>query len=192
MYLSKRSVSTVLAVFGLVALVFAAVPASATTAVHLTTEEMVQTSDLIVTAHVVSSEAIWVDRTLVTVVTVAVDETVKGAPSSTVQVILPGGIDDSGPVPLGVTYAGAPTLYQDESAVLFLTRQDLLPAGYMVAGFSQGKLAIVDAPTGKKVQRDVSGLELTRGGRSVQVGATSVGLEEFLDGVRGMVAATSK
>lgn len=189
MYLSKRSVSTVL---GVLALVLATVPALGTTAVHLTTEEMVQVSDLIVTARVASSEVVWVDRTLVTVVTVEVEETVKGAPAQTVEVILPGGIDDSGPVPLGVTYAGAPTLYQDESAVLFLTEQDLLPSGYMVAGFSQGKLVIVDSPTGKRVERDVSGLQLTRGGRSVQVGATSVGLDDFLAGVRGMVATSAE
>ena len=164
-------------------------PSGATTALHLSTEDMVDVAEVIVTGRAGTSETVWVDRTLVTVVTVEVDEVLKGDAGSTVQVILPGGVDANRPVPVGVTYAGAPTLARDESVVLFLTGQELLPQGYQIAGFSQGKLEIVESPEGKRATRSLHELSLQRGNRVVQGDSTVVPLDRFLDRVRTLVAA---
>src|SRR5262245_49315786 len=84
--------------------------ARATTAVHLSDANMVAQSDSIVTGECVGRESRWIDQQLVTVVTVAVSETLKGEEAATIEVVLPGGIDMNRKFPVAVTWPGAPTI----------------------------------------------------------------------------------
>jgi hypothetical protein len=121
-----------------------AVPAHATTARQLSNEGLTETSELILIGRAESSRAVWIDRQLVTLVTVSVTESLKGSPGETVTVALPGGIDSQRRFPVSVTWPGAPTLQPQEEVFLFLVPwQEIAADSYTVAGFSQGKFSIV-------------------------------------------------
>jgi hypothetical protein len=148
----RPSFQPVLAVFVL-ALALGAAPSRATVVAPLTDTELVDASSAVVTGRCVATESRWIGRDLVTVATVEVDDAWKSdgetaaVSPSTLQVVLPGGIDADRPVPVAVTYPGAPSLVVGERAVLFLQPavglDDLpLAAPLVITGFSQGKLSI--------------------------------------------------
>jgi hypothetical protein len=64
-----------------------------TLALALSLEDMVNQSDVIAIGNVLDTRSLWVDRNLVTLATVSVGESLKGAPGETVTVVLPGGVD---------------------------------------------------------------------------------------------------
>ncbi|HKY45346.1 MAG TPA: hypothetical protein VJM50_19800, partial [Pyrinomonadaceae bacterium] len=91
-----------------------------TLAVALSLEDMVDQSDVIAIGNCSSIRSAWVDGTLVTLATVSVSETLKGAESGSLTVVLPGGIDANRQVPVAVSYPGAPRLTPGENVFLFL------------------------------------------------------------------------
>ena len=100
-------------------------------------------------------------------------------------VVLPGGIDLNRPVPVAMTFPGAPTLQQQEEAFLFLLREETLNDTYAVTGFAQGKYSIIDDGKGQKlVSRDLSRLRLQRGSSANRGNRQLTSLAEFKEKVR--------
>src|SRR5687767_2343881 len=156
------------------------------TAADLSTAEMTLQSERIVTGECVGVETAWIDRTLVTIATVAVGEVIKGEDSSTVTVVLPGGTDTNRKFPIAMTYPGAPTLQPGEQAFLFLTREDEVPNGYVVTGFAQGKFSIVEDSQGQQViSRDLTKVRLQGGSGTVRGTKQTLSLSEFKEKVKG-------
>ena len=130
--------------------------AGATTARQLTDEELTTRAKLIVVGRQVESKTVWVGRLLVTRVTVAVGEILKGQAPSTVTVDIPGGIDMNRRIPIGMSVPGAPTIHSGEHVVLFLSRREGITAQagsseYAIVGFSQGKFSVVEEAQGRQV-----------------------------------------
>lgn len=158
-----------------------------TLAVALSLEDMVNQSDVIAIGNCLETRSVWVDRTLVTLATVSVSETLKGSESTSLTVVLPGGADANRKFPVAVSYPGAPRLTPGEDVFLFLTSDsDFVGGGYMVTGFSQGKFSIVGDEDGEPmVARDLTKMSL-QGNRGVRRGGANVTpLSNFKAQVRG-------
>ncbi len=157
-----------------------------TLAVALSLEEMVNQSDVIEIGNCTNTQSVWVDGSLVTLATVSVSETLKGAGSETLTVVLPGGIDANRKIPVSMSYPGAPRLTPGEDAFLFLTADTDYGNGYVVAGFSQGKFSIVNDENGEPmVSRDLTKMSL-QGNNGLHRGlANMTPLSSFKDKVRG-------
>jgi hypothetical protein len=155
-------------------------------AVALTVEDMVNQSDVIAIGSCTETKSVWVDRSLVTLATVSVAESLKGNEGSTITVALPGGIDANRKVPIAMTYPGAPQIRPGENVFLFLTTADEVPGSYTVAGFSQGKFSIVTDENGEVlVSRDLTKLSL-QGNNGVHRGQSNmVSLTNFKNQVKG-------
>jgi hypothetical protein len=123
-----------------------AAEASATTVIRLELPEMVDASARIVVGTVSGSETVWVGRELFTRYTVAVEETLLGDGQSTVSVLVPGGIDRSRRVPIGMAVAGAPAMMTGERAVLLLAPIDhpAVRGDLQIVGFNQGRFPVVN------------------------------------------------
>lgn len=175
---------------GAVLVLAVAAPVAATTAVEMSDESLVESADLIVVGTAQEVESTWLDRDLVTLATVEVAETLKGAADGPVTVVLPGGVDADAALPVAVTWPGAPTLAPGEEVLLFLTHYPAYPGGYAVAGFSQGKFAVFEGPGGEAhVTRDLSTLRLVAGQRVGPGSERTVRLDDFRARVRGLLAA---
>jgi hypothetical protein len=132
-----------------------------TLAVALSIGDMTDQADVIAIGNAVETRSMWVDRSLVTLVTVAVTESLKGTPGDTLTVVVPGGVDTNRKVPVAMTYPGAPRLTPGESMFLFLNADTEVGGGYNVTGFSQGKFSIVEGDDGQPaVTRDLTKLSL--------------------------------
>jgi hypothetical protein len=117
---------------------------------------------------------VWVDRTLITLATVSVSESLKGNETSSLVVALPGGVDANRKFPVAMTYPGAPQLRPGENVFLFLTAADEVPGSYTVAGFSQGKFSIITDEDGEQVvSRDLTKLSL-QGNNGVRRGQANL------------------
>lgn len=122
----------------------------------LSITDMTDRSDLIAIGSCVDSKSLWIDRTLVTLATISVAETLKGAELGAITVALPGGIDANRKFPVQMSYAGAPRITPGEDLFLFLTANSEV-GGYTVTGFSQGKFSIVKDKKGEHfVTRDLT------------------------------------
>ena len=125
-------------------------------AVALSLQDMTSQSDVIAIGNCVETKSVWVDRSLVTLATVSISESLKGNEGSTITVALPGGVDANRAVPIAMTYPGAPQITPGENVFLFLTNSGEVPGSYTVAGFSQGKFSIVTDEDGEQtVARDL-------------------------------------
>lgn len=157
-----------------------------TLALALSLEDMVHQSDVIAIGNVLETRSMWVDRNLVTLATVSVSESLKGAPGETVTVVLPGGVDVNRKVPVAMTYPGAPRLTPGENAFLFLTADSEVGGGYSVAGFAQGKFSIVNDEDGEPmVSRDLRQVSL-QGNNGVRRGQSNMAsLKSMKDQVKG-------
>lgn len=131
--------------------------ADSTLAVALSIEDMVNQSDVIAIGNCVNTQSVWVDNSLVTLATVAVNETLKGDESATtLTVALPGGVDANRKFPIAMNYPGAPKMQPGEDVFLFLNSASEVVGSYTVAGFSQGKFSIVQDEDGEPmVSRDL-------------------------------------
>lgn len=167
-----------------------AVPAlRATTAVERTEADMIQEAQVIVTGRCLALQSQWVDRDLVTLATVQVDEVLKGSAGSVVTVVLPGGADANRKFPIAMSYPAAPEIFQQESVLLFLVPEGRVADGWSIVGFSQGKLTVVDTPQGKVASQNLSALNLQgrdgavrRGGaKTVSIDALRLKIRETLD-----------
>jgi hypothetical protein len=137
------------------------IPAGTTLTTGLSIDQMIDKSDLIAIGSCVDTKSVWVDRTLVTLSTISVAETLKGAELGAITVALPGGIDANRKFPIAVTYPGAPRLAPGEDMFLFLTASAETTGSYTVTGFSQGKFSIVKNEQGERfVTQDLSGTML--------------------------------
>ena len=136
-------------------------PAADTTlALALSIGDMTDQADVIAIGNCVDTRSMWVDNSLVTLVTVAVGEALKGAPGETLTVVVPGGVDANRKVPVAMTYPGAPRLTPGENVFLFLNA-DTEVGGYNISGFSQGKFSIVEGEDGQPmVTRDLTKVSL--------------------------------
>ena len=157
-----------------------------TLAVALSIQEMVQQSDVIAIGTCLETKSIWVDRSLVTLATVSVDETLKGTASTSLTVVLPGGVDANRKFPVAMSYPGAPRLTPGEDVFLFLNTDIDTGNGYVVAGFAQGKFSIVKDKDGEPmVARDLTKMSL-RGDKGVNRGsANATPLSSFKAQVKG-------
>ena len=156
-----------------------------TLAVALSVEEMVDQSDVIAIGNCQETKSVWVDGTLVTLATVSVSETLKGAESGNLTVVLPGGVDANRQIPVAVSYPGAPRLTPGENVFLFLNSDVDYGLGYNVAGFAQGKFSIVNDEAGEPmVSRDLTRMAL-QGNNGVRRGGANVTpLATFKDRVK--------
>jgi len=175
--------------------------AHATTVVKLSDEQLVASSQQIVIGRAVESRSSWIDRDLVTLVTVEVSETLKGTPARRLTVALPGGVDATRKFPLAMTYAGAPRIGSQEEVFLFLTGPEAsLASAHTVVGFSQGKYSVVqDASGEKRVSRDLRGLRQRPAPASARAlgpvtdsamaGQSAVPLSAFKAHIQSLIAA---
>lgn len=115
----------------------------ATTLARLSTEQLVAQSSDIVIGTVASLRSVWVDRTLMTLATVSVSESLKGSGTPEIVVAIPGGIDTSREVHVAILYPGAPMMSLDEEVVLFLNTESPVADAYSIVGYSQGRFAVV-------------------------------------------------
>ena len=156
-----------------------------TLALALSFEDMVDQSDVIAIGNCQETKSVWVDGTLVTLATVSVNETLKGAGSGSLTVVLPGGVDANRQIPVAVSYPGAPRLTPGEDVFLFLNSDVDYGMGYNVAGFAQGKFSIVNDEDGEPVvSRDLTRMTL-RGDNGARRGGPNVTpLATFKDRVK--------
>ncbi|HEX7295065.1 MAG TPA: hypothetical protein VF251_04875 [Pyrinomonadaceae bacterium] len=127
----------------------------------LSVEDMVHKSDLIAIGNCVGTKSVWVGRSLVTLATVAVGETIKGTEQREITVALPGGIDANREVPIAMNYAGAPRMTPGEDVLVFLRAGGPVSGTYTIAGLSQGKFSIVKDEAGREmVTRDLTKMML--------------------------------
>jgi hypothetical protein len=156
-----------------------------TLAVALSLEEMVAQSDVIAIGNCVDTKSVWTDGTLVTLATVSISESLKGAESGTLTVVLPGGVDVNRKIPVAVSYPGAPRLTPGEDVFLFLNADVDTGMGYNVAGFSQGKFSIVNDEEGVPVvSRDLTRISLQGNNGVRRGGANVVPLATFKEQVK--------
>ena len=156
-----------------------------TLALALSLEDMVDQSDVIAIGNCVEAKSAWVDGTLVTLATVSVSETLKGAESGSLTVVLPGGIDANRQVPVAVSYPGAPRLTPGENTFLFLNSDVDSGLGYTVTGFAQGKFSIVNDEDGEPVvSRDLTRMTLKSNNGARRGGANAIPLADFKERVK--------
>lgn len=149
-------------------------------ALGLSVEEMTAGASLIVMGKCIGTRSQWSDRNLVTLATMLVEESLKGAAANEVTVVLPGGIDFNRPVPIATTYPGAPQISLDERAFLFLTDEDKIPGSYAVMGFAQGKYSVVEDDAGEPVvTRDLTRVRMQKGVGVTRGNFQAVPLSEF-------------
>ncbi len=147
----------------------------ATTLVSMSTEQLAAQSDNIVIGTCTQLRSAWVDRTLVTLATISVSESLKGDAASEVTLVVPGGVDASRPVPVAVIYPDAPFVGLRDNVLLFLDAGAAVADGFSVVGYSQGKYTIL---------RDASGHETASAARG-----EALDLATFKEQIRTAVEA---
>lgn len=169
---------------------FTAVPtgAFADISIRLTNAQLTAQSEVIVIGRTTAVAPRWIDRTLVTAVTVQISESIKGAWTGSMEVLLPGGIDATRRIPVAMTFAGAPTVQPEEEVFLFLDYSDEI-AGYIVSGFAQGKFSIMTDANGiRRVHRDLRGSQLIEGAGIARGTTIVAALSEFREEILGYLA----
>lgn len=169
----------------------AAASAGATTLAPLDEKTMARQAEAIVLGRVAGSRSEWVGRTLVTVATIRVEETLKGRKAGTVEVVLPGGVDAARRVPVAMTYPGAPRLLDSERVLLFLDDSDIRPDALIVSGYSQGKYAVARDTSGATVVvRSASDAHGAGSPHLHEGGSERRTLDQFRRQLRGYLAPT--
>jgi hypothetical protein len=152
--------------------------AAAEISIKLSNKDLTTQSDVIVVGRALDSSSRWIGRMLVTAVKVQVRESLKGGGSAVVEVLLPGGIDATRRVPVGMAVPGAPRIQRNEDVFLFLAH-DTNVGGYVVTGFAQGKFSIVTQRGRQMVSRDARGSQLAEGTSLSRGTATLTPLADF-------------
>jgi len=182
--------STVRAAIGLLVATLAVPALWATTAIERTENDMVQEAAIIVTGHCTHRQSQWAGKTLVTLATIQVSETLKGDAGPQLTVVLPGGVDSNRRIPVAMSYPAAPEIFQQEDVLLFLTPEDLVAGGYSIVGFSQGKFSLAMAKGKQVATQDLSGLNLQGRDGSLRRGqGKTIQLDELRARVRQTPAA---
>jgi len=165
--------------------VLAATTLHATTLTPMSLRDMAIDADVIVHGTCVDLHAQRVGRSVVTLATIDVTDTLKGETVRKLTVALPGGVVPDNPVPVAIVYPGAPKLVVGEEIVLFVTREQEIDHSFQVVGFSQGKVDVLTDQSGYKVVRAPAVETIGRTGAAPA--AYSYYLEDFKDRVRGLV-----
>lgn len=150
--------------------------------------DMARQSELILTGRCTDTTSTWIEnnRVLVTLATISVDEVIKGEQSSTVTVVLPGGVDLNRRISVAMTYAGAPRIAPQEEVFLFLTGEEAVSSGYSITGFAEGKFSIIEDEAGQKViSRDLIKTRVETAPGKVRGSRQFVPLSDFKQKVRG-------
>ena len=159
--------------------------ADTTLTVALSLQDMVNQSDVIAIGNCVDIKSVWVDRSLVTLATISVSESLKGS-DSTITVELPGGIDANRKIPIAMSYPGAPNITPGENVFLFLTATGGVAGSYNVAGFSQGKFSIVTDEDGEQVvSRNLTKTSLKSNNGVRRGGSDAIPLANLKEQVKG-------
>jgi hypothetical protein len=157
-----------------------------TLALALSLQEMIGQSDVIAIGNCIETRSVWVDRTLVTLATISVSESLKGSGASTVTVELPGGVDANRKIPIAMTYPGAPSVTPGENVFLFLTATGEVGGSYNVTGFSQGKFSIITDENGEQmVSRNLTETSLKSNNGVRRGGADVMPLANLKEQVKG-------
>jgi hypothetical protein len=160
----------------------------ATTALRLSNQELAVQADLVVIGNCIDIRTAWIDRMLVTLATIQVSEKLRGS-NDLVTVVLPGGVDANRPVPIMMSYPGAPQIALDEEVFLFLEDETPSLGGHTVLGFSQGKFSIVPDARGRKVvERNLTNVDLQSGTGVARGTHTLTPLQEFKDEIQRHLA----
>ena len=165
--------------------VFTVSSAHGTTLRALSNKEMAQSAAVIATGKCIGLRSAWQGRTLVTIATIAVSDTIKGEAAATLTVTLPGGIDVQRRFPIASTYAGAPQIAMQEEVFLFLARRPAFAGEHTVLGFSQGKFSIGHANGQKIVSRNLANVMLQSVAGARRGASSDVPLEAFKKEIRG-------
>ena len=134
----------------LTCLLTSSLTAYGTTLQEKSLEDLTLDAETIVVGRCLESSSEWHGRTLVTRVTLAVEKSLSGPATERLTLFLPGGIDSNRPVPVAITYPGAPQLTVDEQALFFL-RSIPDTAGHRLVGFSQGMAPLRTDAKGRQV-----------------------------------------
>ena len=152
----------------------------------MSTDELVQQSQVIATGRCIETHPSWVGRTLFTFATIQVSETLKGEPAQTLTVATLGGVDMNRRIPVGMRVPGAPEFRAQEEVFLFLN-PSTNPSGFAVTGLAAGKFSIIDDGQGNKVIS--SQAVVAHGVGESRIGAKhSLKLEELKENVRRQLA----
>lgn len=115
--------------------------ARAATTSALSLGEMVQMADTIVIGRAVAAQSQRVGRNVYTRYRIQVQEDLLGAGQSELSVVVPGGVDQSGPHPLVFSVGDAPVLQRDAPVALLLQRDAALgTSDHRIVGFNQGHI----------------------------------------------------
>jgi len=146
----RSQIRTALAV-GLLAAAALLLPAGAgaTTLQDLSLRAMVDEAELVVSGTCRRVESRWIGRTLFTLATVSVSETWKGGERPELTLVIPGGIDLDRPIPIAVTFPGAPVVMPGQGLVLLLRSSPQVEDGFWPVGFSQGALPVARDEAGR-------------------------------------------
>jgi hypothetical protein len=148
-------------------------------------EQMTQEATTIVIGKTVATQSQWVGRSLVTQVTIMVEEALKGDVGTSIKVDVPGGVDYNRKHPIAMTYAGAPQFSLDEKTFLFLYRPAEGDSNYSVIGLSQGKFSIGQADDGGEVvTRDTINTPVQKGAGAIRGNRQVIPMSEFKAMVR--------
>lgn len=124
--------------------------AFATTMVQMSFEELVQEADVVIVGEASASRVERTSDGVVTVTTFNVEDQVLGAPSSSVEVVTPGGSFKPGKFRVQESTAETPLFPIGKEALLFL---DPASGGrFAVVGFSQGAIEVNEQGATKTVR----------------------------------------
>lgn len=175
--------------FVLTSLVGRSMGVEAGTAVRLGIPELVQSSDLIVEARVLSAYSFQERGRIETEFLLEVSRTFEGPDESYRAVRLPGGVLEDGS---GMMLAGMPHLSAGEEVLLFLTQEGRTGVR-MPVGLAQGKLRLIQRPDGTKaLARESTGVALvspTSGAVSHSPGLTVLDYAEVAAEIEAALAA---
>ncbi len=134
-------------------LLLCAAPASATTVVGYDLEGLARAADAVVVGRVVDRVSAWRDGRIVTTVTVAAEDVLKGEAAPTYRVDVLGGSVDG----ISQRVAGVAVFEPDERVAVFL-RADRARAAFTVVGMSQGKMRLELQAVGPTLVRQTGDL----------------------------------
>jgi hypothetical protein len=130
-------------------LLLAAVPASASTFLHVSREELTAKAAAVVVGDVLEVESFWSDdgRIIVTEARVLVEEALVGDSPSVVLVRTFGGTVNG----FTVEAHGFPTFAKGERLLLFLENDRRVQGAHRVLGYQEGKYRIVRDGSGREM-----------------------------------------
>jgi hypothetical protein len=150
-----------------------AVSASASTLVRMSLEQLAQASTEVIRGHVVSQETLWnrAHTRIYTYTTVAVEQTYKGNPASTLIVQQPGGTIGK----VHVFVAGTIQFRSQADYLLFLERSAADSSRFLPVGMMQGAYRIYRDATTQEEKLILPLGSLTRGAPASGAASTLAG-----------------